>query len=129
MKELTKSEAKVLNIILPYRIDNLVKSAMIENRLNASERSVQHYIERLRRKGHPIGCFKEENRKGYYMARSLEELEPGMNTNVAQAKTMLETAEIQRNIDFEEYWSNIKERGDDRAIHQNSRPASQSRRV
>ncbi|WP_282097711.1 hypothetical protein [Streptococcus sp. NLN64] len=40
---------------------------------------------------------------------------------------MLETikiAAIQRNIDFKKNWSDSEEGGDDRAIHQNSRPAS-----
>ena len=33
-----------------------------------------------------------------------EELEIGMRANVKQAETTLETARIQRGIDFEEYW-------------------------
>lgn len=38
------------------------------------------------------------------MAMTKEELEIGMRANVKQAETTLETARIQREIDFEEYW-------------------------
>lgn len=103
MTELTTVEANVLNIILPYRFDNPIKFEKVQERTKLGRRTLHNVLETLKKKGHPVGSHKTAP-FGLYMAKTREELEIGMRANVKQAETTLETARIQRGIDFEEYW-------------------------
>lgn len=103
MTELTTVEANVLNIILPYRFDKPIKFEKVQERTKLGRRTLQNVLETLKKKGHPVGSRKVAP-FGLYMAMTKEELEIGMRANVKQAETTLETARIQRGIDFEEYW-------------------------
>ncbi|HEL9630581.1 TPA: hypothetical protein U0K61_001748 [Streptococcus suis] len=107
MTDLTTVEANILNILSPYRIEKPVDFESIRKRSGHSRRSLQKHLENLKRKGHPIGSLKREAWHGLYLARNLQELEPGMSANIKQAETTLETARIQRGIDFEEYWKEV----------------------
>ncbi|MGJ6089952.1 hypothetical protein [Streptococcus suis] len=106
MTELTTVETNVLNIILPYRFDKPIKFEKVQERAKLGRRTLQNVLEALKKKGHPVGGHKTAP-FGLYMAKTKEELEIGMRANVKQAETTLETARIQRGIDFEEYWKNI----------------------
>lgn len=109
MNDLTTTEAKVLNIILPYRIESPIKFETIRNKSGIGRRKLQLIIESLKTKSHPIGSIKSGDVKGLYMARNLAELEQGLKANLKQAETTIKIADIQRNIDFEKYWSNSEE--------------------
>ena len=104
MTELTAVEANILNILSTYRIEEPIEFGKIQKRAGHSRRSLQKHLESLKRKGHPIGSLKREDWHGLYLARNLLELEPGMSANIKQAETTLETARIQRGINFEKYW-------------------------
>ena len=103
MTELTTVEANVLNVILPYRFDKPIKFEKVQERTKLGRRTLQNVLETLKKKGHPVGSHKVAP-FGLYMAMTKKELEIGMRANVKQAETTLETARIQREIDFEEYW-------------------------
>ncbi|HEM6050376.1 TPA: hypothetical protein U2B74_002091 [Streptococcus suis] len=107
MTELTTVEANILNILAPYRIEEPVDFESIRKRSGHSRRSLQKHLENLKRKGHPIGSLKKEAWHGLYLARNLQELEPGMSADIKQAESTLESVRIRRNIDLEEYWKNI----------------------
>ncbi|HFU4209924.1 TPA: hypothetical protein ACGO79_001193 [Streptococcus suis] len=107
MTELTTVEANILNILSPYRIEMPLEFGRLKRQSGHSRRSLQKHLENLKRKGHPIGSLKRESWHGLYLARNLRELESGMSANIKQAETTLETARIQRGIDFEEYWKEV----------------------
>lgn len=52
---LTENEIKVLNVILPYRIDSPIKFEEVRNKTGLQHRVLQKIVEKLRYKGHPIG--------------------------------------------------------------------------
>lgn len=101
---LTEKEIKVLNVILPYRIENPVKFDTLRNKTGLQHRVLQKTVENLRYKGHPIGSLKRENWKGLFMARNAEEMEIGIRANVKQAETTFEIANTLRGINFRQYW-------------------------
>ncbi len=107
MTELTTVEANVLNVILPYRFDKPIKFEKVQERTKLGRLTLENVLEALKKKGHPVGSHKVAP-FGLYMAKTREELEIGMCANVKQAETTLETARIQRGIDFEEYWRGYK---------------------
>lgn len=102
---LTENEIKVLNVILPYRIDSPIKFDEVRHKTGLEHRALQKTVKNLRYKGHPIGSLKRENWKGLFMATNGAEMEIGISANVKQANTTLEIAGILRGIDFQKYWS------------------------
>lgn len=85
LKPLVDTVARCLR---KYTIDSPVKSAVIEKGLGIHGTDVRAIVQHLRLQGVPVGS----NGKGYYMARSKDEIETTVNHLRQRARVEYRTA-------------------------------------
>ena len=84
---------EVLDLIITRTKDNPILSLEIEEALEMSGGEVREIIRELRRKRTPIA----NSQKGYYLARTYEEIEPTINNLHSRAMSQLVTIKELRN--------------------------------